>query len=449
MNKFFILTLFILSLFSCKKAENIGQNLLPDDDFLSFNYSDTFVLASKTIEDEPLRTDKLTSLYLGSLNDATFGKNSAKIQFEFSTPIVLPADTLAPFIIDSAILFLKYVTIYGDTINGNDIVVKKLNANIEENQIYLSNQTSIFGTTEVGRINNLALQPNQKIKTFLTDTVGSPSVIRIPMNLSYAQEFVDKIGSPDSVLSVFSYFDAYFRGLELCFENSDANTMVLINLNNLASKFSIFYRDKNNVSRELLIPARLFTASSTLQAATINTFSNIKSTTLQNATTSTNTTDSINYIIGQTGTLNKITLPSLVILQNAAINRAELLVTQYESNIDTFQNPITLYLVYKNDNNEWQSAAIGDRDSVFFDSSGQKLARYTFNITKMLNDKLLNRISTNEVYVSNHFAAITQNASLNSFSSLGGYPPTRIVVGGSNISNPNLKTKLRLYYSKK
>jgi hypothetical protein len=67
----------------------------------------------------------------------------------------------------------------------------------------------------------------------------------------------------------------------------------------------------------------------------------------------------------------------------------------------------------------------------------------------MLNDKLLNRISTNEVYVSNHFAAITQNASLNSFSSLGGYPPTRIVVGGSNISNPNLKTKLRLYYSKK
>jgi hypothetical protein len=369
--------------------------------------------------------------------------------FELSNPLSLPADSLAPFTIDSAVLFLKYIVFYGDTLQANDYVVKKLNANIADDQIYNSNQTGIFGTTEIGRANNLTLNPTQEVRTYLTDSTGTQSVIRIPMNTSFAQEFVNKIGSADSVLHTFTKFDAYFRGIEVSIENASANTMALINLNSLATKFSIFYRDANGTARELTFPARLFTVSGSLQASSINNFEYTNSTTTQDAINSTNQTDSVNYIIGQSGTLNKITLPDISTFQNAAFNRAELLVTQLESNIDTSQNPTTLYLIYKDNSGEWQSGAIGSRDSVLINSLGQKVARYSFNITKLLNDMNLNRITTREVYLSNHYAPITQVSTLNSLLSVGGFPPTRIIVGGSNSSDPLLKTKLRLYYSKK
>lgn len=450
MNKYFLLfPVVFLLIFSCKKAENIGQDLLPDEDFLNFNYTDTFVVSTKTVADEPLRTDKLTGLYLGTLNSTKMGKSTAKIMFELSNPLSLPADSLAPFTIDSAVLFLKYIVFYGDTLQANDYVVKKLNANIAEDQIYNSNQTGIYGTTEIGRVNNLSLNPTQAIRTYLTDSTGTQSVIRIPMNTSFAQEFVNKIGSADSVLHTFTKFDAYFRGIEVSIENASANTMALINLNSLATKFSIFYRDANGTARELTFPARLFTVSGSLQASSINNFEYTNSTTTQDAINSTNQTDSVNYIIGQSGTLNKITLPDISTFQNAAFNRAELLVTQLESNIDTSQNPTTLYLIYKDNSGEWQSGAIGSRDSILSNSLGQKVARYSFNITKLLNDMNLNRITTREVYLSNHYAPITQVSTLNSLLSVGGFPPTRIIVGGSNSSDPLLKTKLRLYYSKK
>lgn len=450
MNKLTIVFGFIIIfLFSCKKAENIGQNLLPEEDFLKFNYSDTFVLATKTVNDEPLRTDKFTGLYLGSLSNATYGKSIAKILFEFSNPLNTPADTLAPFTIDSTVLFLKYTTIYGDTLQNNDFVVKKLNTNIAEDQIYLSNQTDVLGTTEVGRANNLSLQPSQKIKTFIGDTIGTTSVIRIPMETAYAQEFINKIGDPDSTLLSFAKFDAFFRGIEVHIENANANTMALINLNSLSTKLSIFYRDKNDVAKELVIPARLFSVGTSLQAASINNYTYNISTTVQNAINSTDATDSINYIIGQNGTLNKITLPNLSSFQQTAFNRAELLISQYESNTDTFQNLVALYLIYKNNSGEWQNATIGIPDSVIINDLNQKLVRYTFNITKLLNDINLGKINTNELFVSNHFAPITQPTTLNAGLFVGGFPPTKIVVGGSNNSNSVLKTKLRLYYSKK
>lgn len=452
--KKYILSLVILSfLFSCKKADNIGDNILLGDDLLNLIHTDSFVLNTKTVSEDPLRTDKLVFNYVGVLDNAQYGKSVAKLMFELAPPIIVPDDSLGPFTIDSAVLFLKYTTVIGDTNATQNIVVKTLNADILEEQFYYSNNSTIFGTTEVGRANSIAIQPSNYVKTYEGDTTGTPSLIRIPIDLSYAQSFVDKIGSSDSVFLNYTYFNNYFRGLEVAFENNNGNAMALVDLTSTKTRLIIYIKDKNGFSRELNIPSRIFTviknSTNYLQAASINVYENNYSSRITNALSSSSTSDSTNFIIGQSGVMNKISLPDLSTISGPiAFNKALLQVTQIEANSDTSSNASVLYAMYKNTSNQLTVTTLGTRDSVYINNNSQLVSRYTFNVTRLMSDIILGRKNVSELYITNHNTQVNQEVELNDISYLGGFSPTRIIIGGGNNSETSQKTKLKLYFSK-
>jgi hypothetical protein len=453
MKSYCLFFLALITVFSCKKADDIGGNVLLEGDYLRLYNTDSFLLNTKTVADEVLRTDKMISNYIGVLNSAQYGQSYARLMFELNIPQNVPEIATAPFTIDSAVLFLKYNIVYGDTNATQNIVVKTLNSNIAENQKYYSDNSTIFGTAEVGRADNIALQPSQKIKTFYEDTAGTASVIRIPIQNIYTQGFIDKIGSPDSALTNYTVFDNLFRGFEVAFENNIGNAMALVDLTSAQSKLAIFYKDRNGSVRELTFYSRLTTVvkgtNSYTQAASLNVLGQTLSTDVQNALSSTNTIDSINYIIGQSGTMNKITLPSFEDLKGkTAVNKAELYVTQTASNADTSTNTTILYAMYKDNSNRWAAVAIGSTDSILTISNNEKVVRYNFNLTTMINNILRNKISIREIYLSNHSASQNTDNELNDITYLGGYPPTKITVGGGNSSDAAQKTRLKLYYSK-
>lgn len=78
MNKYFLLFPMVFLLIFHVKSRKHRARFTSDEDFLNFNYTDTFVVSTKTVADEPSRTDKLTGLYLGTLNSTKMGKAQLK-----------------------------------------------------------------------------------------------------------------------------------------------------------------------------------------------------------------------------------------------------------------------------------------------------------------------------------------------------------------------------------
>ncbi|HMU98606.1 MAG TPA: DUF4270 family protein [Chitinophagales bacterium] len=454
MKQYFLILLAFTAIFSCKKADNIGGDILPNSDYLNLELSDTFLLTSKTIAESPVRTDKLIFNYIGVLQSAEYGKNHAKLMFELANPTIALADSLAPYTIDSAVLFMKYNIVYGDTNSTQNIVVKTLNDNILENQKYYSDNAIFFGTNEVGRANNIALKPSQKFFTYTGDTLGSVSIIRVPMEASYAQTYVDKIGSSDSALIKYANFDNYFRGLEVAFENNLGNAMALVDLTSDKTRFTIFLKDKNGVRKEMNMYPRLTSvvkeSTTYLQSSAINVYGNTYNSSVNNALSSTELTDSINFIIGQAGLMNKITIPdfSNLINQQAAVNKAELYVTQTNSNADTSSNVSIIYALYKDNSGNFKISGIGAKDSVYVNGNNEKVARYNINISTIVKEMWLGRLTTRDIYLSNHNINQNTDAELNDISYLGGYAPTKLTIGGTNSSDIYQKTRLKIFYSK-
>ena len=69
--------LLIIVLFSCKKDPyQIGYDLLPPSDTLNVKTTDTCTVEAFSMRVDSSRTDKTSSLVIGSMNDPWFGKTN-------------------------------------------------------------------------------------------------------------------------------------------------------------------------------------------------------------------------------------------------------------------------------------------------------------------------------------------------------------------------------------
>ncbi len=97
MRKFyFILTLLVVLAGACKKETGIGADLLPGNDLLNAKNTDTFTLYTKTVADGALRSDKLSKVYLGVINDPIFGLQKSSFAIELERGDVIYDDSLRP-----------------------------------------------------------------------------------------------------------------------------------------------------------------------------------------------------------------------------------------------------------------------------------------------------------------------------------------------------------------
>jgi hypothetical protein len=460
MRKFyFILTLLVVFAGACKKETGIGADLLPGNDLLSAKNTDTFTLYTKTVADGALRSDKLSKVYLGVINDPIFGFQKSSFAIELDRGDVILDDTLKPYIVDSVVLFIKYNTIFGDSTIGQDFNISTISTKIDENTAYYSNNTSFTPTTLLANITNYKFSPSQKVGLFTTDTIGTPGIFRAVLPNSFATDLLSKdaIQLRDSL-----YFKNYLPGILVENSNNNGNAMAEMDLSSVYSGIYIFYKDKKNTQRIMRLKTSesvAFNGQLRSRQNGINFFNNTLSSTVQNVVSSGLVSDSVNYLLGQSGSLLKISLPTIGNLGKVAVNKAILSVTQIQNNSQKdLYAPFALLLLKRNTSGNLEAISTFNNDykegysyadSVATDGSGNKLLRYSFNLSKYIQNIASGKETNTDLYIANYgYAGIDGSVNtLGSSALFFNYSPARLVLAGSNYSDPRFKMKLNIIYT--
>ncbi len=479
MKKSYLLSVIILLVFisSCKKDNSIGAGILPSDDLLNVKFTDTFSLFSKTLTDTFLRSDKLAKNYLGVINDTKFGFQKASIAVEVDRPNTVYDDTLmTTFTVDSVVLFLKYSSVYGDTTVAQSFEVNTISNKINETSLYYSNTNQFPSSGTIGSINNYLFTPTTNpVHTTTTDTVGIAGIVRIPLNNTLGTSILS-LGQ--TILRDSSQFKNAFPGIFV--ENSTAagKAMAEIDISSSYSAIAIFYKDKNGKARDM----RLYTSIlqytggvTSTRVNSVNLFSNTLSSDVQNIAASGLVSDSVNYLLGQGGTTIRLTLPTISNAGKIAVNKAVLQVTQIlANNPKEFSTPYTLVLLKRNTNglldilptavtststsglNYVSSEGAGFIDSIGLDNAGNKIVRYSINISKYIQNIAAGKEVNSDLYLSMYRSGGSDgtNNLLNSFALIRdnqivqfNYTPSRAIIAGSTYSDARYKMKLNLTYT--
>ena len=459
MKRFYFLSIItIITLISaCKKDTSIGADILPSADLLNVRVSDTFSLTSKTLDDTFLRTDKLSKNYLGIINDPLFGFQKASIVMELDRPSTVFDDTLGPFTLDSVVLFLKYSTLYGDTTVPQSFKVSTIGNPINESTAYYSNNSSFPGTGQIGSVNNYYFQTTNLVKLHPADSVGTASIFRIKLNSFFGYSILN-LGQ--NVLRDSALFKSVFPGIAIENSSGTGNAMAEISLGSTNSYIAIFYKDKYGASKEMKMYSNIFRFNNGVISTSqngVNLFSKTHSASVLNTINSGLTTDSVNYILGQGGTLVKIGMPTITSLGKVAINKATLSITQIIQNSPVLQTPLFLLLLKRNSSGNPDILSTGDGvgllDTTGKDPLGNKIAVYNFNISKYIQD-ISKGLQTNaDLYIATYRSAGT-DGTFNALNSLTNgsvinfsYAPPRVIVAGPNYSDPRYRMKLNLIYT--
>ncbi len=463
MKKIYFLSIIALLIFisSCKKDTSIGADILPGDDLLNVRFSDTFSLFSKTLSDTFLRSDKLAKNYLGVINDPKFGFQKASIEMELDKPNAVYDDTLmSPYTTDSVVLFLKYSFVYGDTTVAQSFDVSTISTGtkINETTPYFSNDNSVLSSGSIGSISNYLFTPTTNpVRITTTDSIGSASILRIPLSLSFGNSI---LGLGAATLRDSAAFKNAFPGIIVENSTGAGKAMAEIDLGSSYSSIAIFYKDKHGTARDMRLFTSLLKYSNGITSTrmnSINLFAKTLSSDVSNTAGSGLITDSINYVLGQGGTTVRLTLPTIGNIGKIAVNKAVISVTQIQQNTSSLALPVYLVLLKRNSSGNLDifstSDGVGILDTTATDNFGNKIARYNFNVSKYIQEIAKGTEVNTDLYIATYRSAGT-DGSLNILNSIVnssvinvGYTPSRVVIAGSNYSDARYKMKLNLTYT--
>ena len=445
---------------SCKKDTSIGADILPQDDLLNVKFTDTLTVFSKTLADTFLRTDKLSKNYLGVINDPLFGFQKASIAVELDRPNSVYDDTLmTSYTVDSVVLFLKYSYIYGDTTVPQSFDVSTISNKIIETSPYYSNSSLFPPTGIIGSVSNYLFTPTTNpVATSRTDTGGVTGILRIKINNSVGNTILDL---KQTILRDSSLFKNAFPGILIENATNAGKAMAEIDISSGFSALAIFYKDKNGDAKDMKLFTSILnynTGSNSTRVNGVNLFTNSFASAVQNTVASGLESDSVNYVLGQAGTLLRISLPTLNNVGRVAVNKATILLSQIQANTSPLTTPFYLVLLKRNAAGNIDILPTGDGvgilDTTTTDDFGNKVARYSFNVSKYIQAVATGNETNSDLYVATYRFTGTDrtvnilNSIVNGSVLNIGFTPSRIIVAGANYSDPRYKLKLNLTYTK-
>jgi hypothetical protein len=235
---------------SCKKPSPLGADLVGAgyDDYV---FTDTItVRCTVEREDSSLTSDRSSTaeyFLCGELNDPTFGKSASDIYAMMLGQNLNPGfDTTQAF--DSIVLYLSYASAgtYGDTLLPQTLRVLRVDEGnyISDSKDYYSHQ-SLPATTEIGRVENFYPRPNKQDSLF--DGIKG-AFLKVVLNPAFGQELFNLDSASYSVDSIFQ---GKLRGLKIVSSTNGAapGTMLAFDLNNSSlSRMRLFYHEKADTS---------------------------------------------------------------------------------------------------------------------------------------------------------------------------------------------------------
>lgn len=212
---FFLLVLLVVLISSCtKKPDQIGLDILEDEQLFVGTDTAFIISAYSTVEDSVI-SDETSLNLLGSMITNNFGKTTAGFYTQIRLSTVSPDFGNNP-VADSAVLTLVYNGYYGNILTQQHLTVYRVTDNFYLDSTYYSNAS--FGYDSLHVLSDFYFVPDPD--NIVVDSVEVPGRLRIPLN----EFFTDSILDPNNYdkLADKDIFVNFFKGLYVKSEINDS-----------------------------------------------------------------------------------------------------------------------------------------------------------------------------------------------------------------------------------
>lgn len=406
---FLLFGLSLLVIGACKKPTDLqADGLLPDEDVLYANQSDTSSISSYIVREDTLSTDELSACLLGSYNDETFGRTLAS----FATQFVLSgANPSFPetFEVDSVIFSVAYTGYSYGSLGEGYLSVKELSADLPKSSGFNSSYNA--PTFNENLIANSSQTFQFKPKTFFFGIEDSLAPqLRIPLKTSLGNRLLQPTVS--NALESDENFQSYFKGLKVE-AGSYPMGVVALDLTNINSKITVYYRFDNGGLADTTFYEFPITSDCGRYSRLQHLYQFAENPDLQNlATVDTLANQSNLYLQAGAGTKVKLALPNLLDLQlneGRIVNKAELIVP-FEP--DSKYAPASQIFVFYQ-NSEGTLIALPDQFSGNI-GGGVEIAnkRYRLNITQYVQKVIAGDLENAPLYIVSGAAGVSVNRTI-------------------------------------
>ncbi len=318
MKRYYIYVIVVIIsffIYSCKKSNNIGYNLLPDEEIVNLEVIDTVSINVYTYSMDSIVSNHTSNFLLGTYDDPYFGrtKSSFAAQFVYQGIVKYETGDVADAI------YLKLI--YGTDETDDDYVNMYGDPGIPQQiEIYELTESLIYDTSYYSSVLPASLHNNNLLGVFdYIPSVARDDTLMIELDKSFADRF---IAAHDTTYSNYSNFiSLLFKGLYLT-----------TTTNGLISKFAavdktMLWLHYHNIDEPTVPLIDTFS----INTNRINLFEHDYSSTsfFGNLNNETAIQDSVAYLQAMGGLKVKITFPfieELKKLGRIAIVRAELVV---------------------------------------------------------------------------------------------------------------------------
>ena len=227
----------LTTLVSCKKLPNqVGSSLQPNSNYIKVNFSGKQNIIAESERIDSLSTKSATLSLVGNLNDPLFGSSD----LSFYTQIGLTSNSIKwgeGATTDSIVLQMVYSGYYGDTLSPLTMKIYEVTEDMSgESMTYYSNTSFAHGD----ELANYTFYPRPKTKSNVDDDSLTTAVIRIPINNSLGDKFIND----ESHLSSNSSFMKYFRGIYVeCEPTNETGSICYFNILNTKSYLRMYYHN--------------------------------------------------------------------------------------------------------------------------------------------------------------------------------------------------------------
>lgn len=204
--------LLSLLIFSCsKELTPIGLGLVADSDLLNMGYTDTVKLVAYSVSDDSIYTRNLNIsgvhyIQVGSMYDPVFGTTTSNLYSQIFLTSNRTRFGTSP-VFDSAFLYLKYKSSYGDTLSNMTFHVYNLTDDIIDSLSSHSYNTVSYDPDPIGEI---TFQPRPHDSAYYGGAKHTPT-LRISINRKFGNTI---LGIADTnALNTNTAFIKAFKGI--------------------------------------------------------------------------------------------------------------------------------------------------------------------------------------------------------------------------------------------
>lgn len=318
---YFLALLTAATLWSaCTKATPFGADLL-NDQIADYDFTDTITVRCTLEEEDSVLTSDRSStasyFLCGELNDPVFGKSTSDLYALFQLSKSFSGFDPAKERFDSIVMYLGYdgAGVYGDTLNNQTLIVRRLSEQLRSDTDYYSTSRLLAGD-ELGRVDNFRPRP-YTLDSLVSTTKGA--FLRVKLNDTFGQEL---FGYDSLTYTTDANLWEKLKGIQISTSAGAASpgAMLAFDLNDYQFSFVRIYYTRNDTVHNNYLDY-YFSGCNKFTHFDID-----HSGTVIDGKIGQPLTD-LMYIQGMSGLRLKVELPYIDQLQNIAVNQARLVLT--------------------------------------------------------------------------------------------------------------------------